>query len=80
MFIEELSTRKENRYVTVTFSYEEIRDIANGLYAACHPERKTEGKEFDKIAASAGFLFDMIKHGMVQPHTIRNLQKQEPEI
>lgn len=76
MHIEELCTRKENRYLTVTLCYEEIRDIANGLYAACHPERKTDGKDYAKIAASAGFLFDMVKHGMVQPHTILNLQRQ----
>ena len=32
MNIEELNTKMGLKTITVTFSYEEIRDLANGLY------------------------------------------------
>ena len=74
MYIEELSSRQANKYLTVTFSYEEIRDITNGLYHACHPEKKAAKSDLSKVNAYFNFLFDMVKHGMIQPETIRKFE------
>lgn len=32
MNIEELSSKTNNKTITVTFTYEEVRDMANGFY------------------------------------------------
>jgi len=36
MVIEECSSRKGRCFATVTMTYDEIRDIANGLYYLSH--------------------------------------------
>ncbi|MCI8409960.1 MAG: hypothetical protein HFJ09_11945 [Lachnospiraceae bacterium] len=66
MTIEELSSKTNNKYVTVTFTYDEIRDIANGLYYV-------SDSEFKSIKNKAKFLFDMVKCGMVRPKTVKSM-------
>ena len=68
MTIEELSSKANNKYITVTFTYDEIRDIANGLYYASESNSK-----FKSIKNKARFLFDMIKCGMIQTNTVKNI-------
>lgn len=65
MTIETLSSRTNNKYVTVTFTYEEVRDMANGLYHVCKDK-----PEYKSIKDKCRFLFDMVKEGMIQPGTV----------
>ena len=78
MTINELTCKTNNKSVTVTLTYEEVRDLSNGLYYL------VSGKECDKnnivsIRAKAKFLFDMVKHGMIQPETINAFGKAGKE-
>lgn len=70
MNIQELSSKINNKYVTVTFTYEEVRDMANGLYYI-----SKDKPEYKGIKDKCKFLFDMVKHGMVQPETISSMNK-----
>lgn len=71
MHIEELSCRENEKKVVVSLTYNEIRDLANGLYHAVNETK--DGKEFKDIADKCSFLFDMIKHGNIQSETARKL-------
>lgn len=68
MNIQELSSKTNNKYVTVTFTYEEVRDMANGLY---HISK--DKPEYKGIKDKCKFLFDMVKEGMVQSETISSM-------
>lgn len=69
MHIEELISKPSNKFVTVTLSYDEIRDIANGLYYASTKEPCDSPEQFKQAYVNAKFLFDMVKHGMIMPET-----------
>lgn len=73
MYIEELNTKKHQKSITVTMSYEEIRDISNGLYYFVNNKRSEEEdtSRYAKVYSDCKLLFDMLKHGNVQPETIR---------
>lgn len=77
MIIKELRcTHKEDSVITVQLSYDEVRDIANTCYYATQyiPLNQKEPNARAKIAANkTKFLFDMIKHGNIQPETIREM-------
>ena len=68
MTIKELSTISGSRHIDVSFTYEEMRDIANGL---CEASEKNP--QYQPISAKTQFLFDMVKHGMVTPETVQML-------
>ena len=72
MTIRELSTEKLNPHVTVTLSYDEVRDIANGLYKGCGST--SEGREVYKKAAT---LFELVKHGKITSHLLAILNDSE---
>ena len=74
MVIQELSSIRNNKYVTVLLTYEEARDIANGLYYACEDK-----PEYKNIKDKCKFLFDMVKHGMIQPETVMGMSKDIKE-
>jgi hypothetical protein len=65
MVIDELSSKQSNKYVTITLSYEECRDISNGLYLI----QKTEDKYRDTYHKMK-MVFDLIKEGNILPGTI----------
>lgn len=69
MHIEELSAKTGNKYVTVTLSYEETRDIANGLHIAAK-----EKPEYEEIKNKCLTLFQLVKDGWVFP-TKKDLSK-----
>lgn len=77
MIIKELKcTHKEDSIITVQLNYDEVRDIANTCYYATQfiPSDQREPNRKAKIAANkTKFLFDMIKHGNIQPETIRDM-------
>lgn len=73
MIIKKIFSEENNKGATVQLDYGDVRDIANALYYL------TSGKEpdedYSKIAAKFALLFDMVKFGMVQPHTVARLNK-----
>lgn len=76
MYLEELTNKPGNKSITVVMNYDEIRDIANGLYHLIADDKERAENinkrcysDYDKIAAQTHFLFDMIKHGNIQPET-----------
>lgn len=77
MTIDKLSSAQSNKYITVTFNYDEIRDIANGLYFISTGKTPENEKNYDEIAAKTSFLFDMIKHGNIQESTVRKYANLE---
>lgn len=88
MNIENMTSKPNLKSITVTLTYEETRDIANGLYwlnrIMDNPDDKSIVKEikpdsYKEISAKASFLFDMIKHGMVQPETIAKFSNANAE-
>lgn len=72
MVIDECHSKKNFKYVTVTLTYEEARDVANGLYYAAK-----SNPEFRGIRNKCKFVFDMIKHGMIQPETVREMMNEK---
>lgn len=78
MTIKELNTDSSNPYITVTLSYDEIREISNGLYARC-TEVASDG--FDvatkdrclSIYKKAATLFGLIKDGKITGHLLHTL-------
>lgn len=74
MTIQELRSKTNCKYVTVTFSYEEVRDMANGLYYVCKNK-----PEYKSAKDKCKFLFDMIKEGMIQPETVSSMSEDIKE-
>lgn len=74
MQIERLSSITGVKSASVFLNYDEVRDISNGLYyvTKTHPEYK-------EISAKCKVLFDMVKHGMIQPETIKKFTELESE-
>ena len=67
---------KNDSYLTVQLSYDEVRDIANTCYYATEfiPADQIKVKANAVIAANmTKFLFDMVKHGNIQPETIQDM-------
>lgn len=69
MVIKELDDKI--KHATISISYNEARDISNGLY---HISK--EKPEYKDIYLKTKFIFDMIKHGMIQPETIEDMYEQ----
>ena len=76
MHIENLVNTNSVHSITITFNYNEVRDIANGLYLLINLKDVPYNPDsYLEIAAKAAFMFDMIKHGMIQPETVSKLSK-----
>lgn len=81
MTIKELHTDRPNPFVTVTFSYEEVRDIANALYERCRisdsKEYVAENKDYLDVYKKAATLFELVKNGKITSHLlgILNIEK-----
>lgn len=77
MIIKKLNCgNKNDSYLTVQLSYDEVRDIANTCYYATEfiPAYQPKIKSNAVIAANiTKFLFDMVKHGNIQPETIQKM-------
>ena len=72
--IQELTCKSNDKRVTVSFSYEEIRDIANGLYIVSQTDNR-----YSDISGKCKFLLDLVKHGNIQPETIKRLKEKTSE-
>ena len=76
MIIKKLNCENKNdSYLTVQLSYDEVRDIANTCYYATKfiPANQTIKSNAVIAANMTKFLFDMVKHGNIQPETIRDI-------
>ena len=77
MIIKKLNCEnKSNSYLTVQLNYDEVRDIANTCYYATKfiPADQPKVMSTAVIAANmTKFLFDMVKHGNIQPETIKKM-------
>lgn len=76
MTIEKLSSESNNKYANVTLTYEEIRDISNALYYLISGE-KCDVSKYQLLYAKSKMIFDMVKHGMIQPETINAFSEKE---
>lgn len=84
MIIKELNHKPELKIkdCIVELSYEEVRDIANGMYwlteYISNPDKvkevftATEKSNFEVVKNSFAVLFDLVKHGQIQQFTIDN--------
>lgn len=70
MKIDELNSKPNQKSITVTMSYDEVRDISNGLYYLVSDKNPDDRSKYQSIYTDCKILFDMIKHGNVQPETI----------
>lgn len=73
MFIRNLQIEPGGSTVTITANYDEIRILANGFYSLVEADGKfpqSHKDEYVEMRAKTKFLFDMIKHGNIQPETI----------
>lgn len=74
MHIEELNARKGQKSITITMNYDGVRDIANGLYYLTSGTPCEEGVDkYKTIAADCKLLFDLVKHGNIQPETVKKM-------
>lgn len=58
-------------YITVTFGYDEIKQIANACYYAFSAFSTPVNTQ---ACINACFLFNMIKHGNIQPETLKYIK------
>lgn len=81
MTIRELNTNRPNPYVTVTLSYDEVRDICNGLYERCEisdpKEYLQDSSKYRDVYKKAATLFDLVKHGKITSSLLYTLTKTE---
>lgn len=71
MFIRNLQLEPAGSTVTITLNYDEVRILANGFYNLVEDNEKfAHLYECLEMRAKTKFLFDMIKHGNIQPETI----------
>ena len=79
MYIEERNCKTYARNVTVCFQYEELKYICNGLYLAMESSEENQ-KKYSDIYGKCKFLFDMVKHGNIQPETLKKLKVEQETI
>ena len=72
MNIQELSNKTGDKHVTVTLTYDEVRDMANGLYYV-----SKDNPEYKGIKDKCKFLFDMVKDGMILHETVVSMCQSE---
>jgi len=77
--IKELSTEKPYPHATVTFGYDELRDLSNGLYELVNKGTPKQRKEFLDISKKAHTLFELVKHGKITSHLLDILNENAQE-
>ena len=79
MTIKELNTNRPNPFITVTLSYDEVRDMCNGLYERVeinnYEEYLAKARDYLNIYKKSATLFELIKHGKITNHLISILNK-----
>ena len=80
MIITELNHKPDYniKNATVTLNYEEIRDIANGLFYLLEDDEKfkpnqSEKDSFAKTKRKFDILFDLVKYGNVTDFTLSHI-------
>lgn len=78
MTIKELHSETNNKCATIELNYDEIRDIANGLYELGKLTKFTTS--FHKIHRDMAFLFNIVKHGCIDSNSIRMLERLQDKL
>lgn len=86
MIINELNHKPDLsiKNATVTLSYDEIRDIANGLFYLLEDDNtfkpnQSEKDSFAETKQKFDVLFDLVKYGCVTDFTISHIAKKPKE-
>lgn len=86
MIINELNHKPDLKIknATVTLNYEEIRDIANGLFYLLKDDEKfkpnqSEKDSFAQTKRKFDMLFDLIKYGCVTDFTLSHIVPKPKE-
>lgn len=72
MVIKEINAQSNFKSATVTLFYNELREIANGLYELSQMEFKRD-LDFHKCHRNMSFLFNLVKHGTIDSASIQML-------
>lgn len=68
MHIEELSSKTGMGGATIRLNYGDVRDISNALY-----NLSKDNPEYLPLYNDWKIVFDLVKHGKIQPETIKKL-------
>lgn len=82
MHIERLTTTQGLQSITLTMNYEEMHSITDGLYQLTKPSVRTTlpaGKDYTQIYTQCAIMFDMMKHGNIQPTTLKTMNQYSPQ-
>lgn len=76
MTVDKLSSESGSKYATITFGYDELKDLINGLYQLTKKEvyevidKADEHNPYLALYPKLKSIFDMMKYGGVQPETV----------
>lgn len=73
MIIRDLSTN--NKVVTVTFNYDEIRCVNNALFYLSEFDDVDKDSNFDDVRAKFIELFALVKHGKIPEFELKQMYK-----
>ena len=86
MIINELNHKPDLKIknATVTLNYEEIRDIANGLFYLIEDDETlkpthSEKDSFEQTKRKFDMLFDLVKYGCVTDFTLSHIVQKPKE-
>lgn len=72
MTINKLNCEANFKSAAITLNYDELRDIANGLYELSKLDVERSA-DFHKIHRDMTFLFDIVKNGCIDGFSVRQL-------
>ena len=73
MIIRDLSTN--NKVVTVTFNYDELRCINNSLFYLSKFDDVDKDRNLDDVRAKFIELFALVKHGIIPEFELKQMYK-----
>ena len=74
MVIEECSSRKGRCFATITLTYPMRRKTPCFSCGECQLSK--DKPEYTGIKDKCKVVFDMVKHGMIQPETVESMSKK----
>lgn len=79
MTIQRIDCESGYKNATITLGYEELRELANGLYELSRLDEE-RNPDFYKIHRDMSFLFSIVKHGCLNPLIIKKLQEYQQKL
>ena len=82
MQIKEIKSNREFNIFSanIVLNYEELRDLANGLYELCQTEKYKDKASFLRLKRNFSFLFDLVKHSGIDDWSVENAAKVTAKI